>query len=216
MEKVKIVVDKRERSSNVIRYLKELAEVIEKNLILGDYVISERVVVERKSIRDFLQSIIDHRIFKQLDALVETYEKPVLILEGNPEFLFLERGIHANAIRGFFSSLALDYSVPVLWTQNSKETAFQIYWLAKREQIENKREIQIRVKQKFFSDTQLQEYIVAGLPNVSNVLSRRLLKRFKTIKNIFTASPERLMEIEGMGKKKAKKIWEIINKEYLG
>ncbi|RLJ08820.1 MAG: hypothetical protein DRP16_00530 [Candidatus Aenigmatarchaeota archaeon] len=214
MEKVIIFADKRENSSQVVRHLKELAEVKEKKLELADYIVSDRVAVERKTIRDFLQSIIDHRLFKQADSLISAYERPVLILEGNPELLFLERNMHSNTIRGVFSSLALDYSLPTLWTQNSKETALQIYWLAKREQIENKREIQIRAKQKTLTESGLQEYIVAGLPSVSNVLSQRLLKKFKTVRKIFTAKPEKLMKVDGVGRKKAERIWEILNKRY--
>ena len=214
MERPVVIVDKREKTSQVIHYLRELAEVQEKNLSLADYIISDRVAIERKTIRDFLQSIIDQRIFKQLESLRDSYENPVLILEGNPELLFLERDIHENAIRGVFSSLVLDYSIPILWTRNSKDTAHQIYWLAKREQLKEKREVQIRPKPRILSDSQLQEYIVSGLPNVSTVLSRRLLKKFGTVRDVFTAEPEKLMEVEGMGRKKAERIWKIINMEY--
>ena len=55
-----------------------------KNLEVGDYVISDRVAIERKTAQDFVASIIDpeRNLFRQLTDLSRTYERPVLILEG--------------------------------------------------------------------------------------------------------------------------------------
>src|SRR4030043_95779 len=90
-EKVVILADHREIASNVTRHLRQHdAEIREIQLKTGDYIVSERVAVERKAIPDFLQSIIDQRLFKQMEELACSYEKPVLILEGNPEAMFLK------------------------------------------------------------------------------------------------------------------------------
>jgi len=214
-DRITILADSREMSSRVVSYLKEYdAHVIKKCLDVGDYVVSEHVGIERKTIQDFLQSVINQRLFKQMENLTNTFEKPVLIIEGDPEKLFLERNMHPNTIRGVLSSIVIDYRIPILWTPNQRETASQIYWMAKREQTKAKKEIQIRANKKCYTTSELQEFIVAGLPNVSTVLSRRLLKEFKTIRKIFTASPEKLMKVPGLGKKKARLIWDILNKEY--
>ena len=214
-EKVVILADQREIASNVTRHLKQHeAEIRETQLKVGDYIVSERVAVERKSVPDFLQSIIDQRLFKQMEELADSYEKPVLILEGNPELLFLERNMHANTVRGVLSSIAIDYRIPIIWTHNSKETAAQIYWMAYREQVKEKKEMQIRCNKKNHSLAHYQEFLVAGLPNISNVLSRRLLKHFGTVRDVYDATPEELMKVEGIGKEKAKRIWELINVGY--
>jgi Fanconi anemia group M protein len=55
---------------------------------------------------------------------------------------------------------------------------------------------------------------MAGLPNVSTKLSRSLLKEFKTPRKVFSANHERLMKVDGIGKEKARRIWELLNKEY--
>jgi len=214
-EKVVILADHREIASNVTRHLRQHdAEIREIQLKTGDYRISERVAVERKAIPDFLQSIIDQRLFKQMEELACSYEKPVLILEGNPEGMFLERNMHANTVRGVLSSIAIDYRIPIIWTHNSKETAAQIYWMAYREQVQESRGLQIRCSKKVSSLPQQQEFLVAGLPNVSNVLSKRLLGHFGTVRDVYDATPEELMKVEGIGKEKAKKIWDLINAGY--
>ena len=214
-EKVVILADHREIASNVTRHLKSHdAEIRETQLKVGDYIVSERVAVERKAIPDFLQSIIDQRLFRQMEQLIDSYERPVLILEGNPEMLFLERNMHANTVRGVLSSIAIDYRIPIIWTHNSKETASQIYWMAYREQVGESKGLQIRCNKRNHTISHSQEFLVAGLPNISNVLSKRLLEHFGTVRDVYDATPEELMKVEGIGKEKAKKIWDLINAGY--
>ncbi len=214
-EKVTVLADSRERNSPVVRHLEDSGiRVRSKQLKVGDYIASDRVGIERKQIPDFLQSITNQRIFKQLASLAESYEKPLLILEGNPELLFSENNMHPNSIRGALASLSLDYAVPILWTPDSRGTADQIQRIAYREQVKKNRELQIRVKQKSPDFARQQEFIVAGLPHISNKLSKRLLMEFKTVRRMFSSKKERFMKVDGLGEKKAKKIWELLNKEY--
>ncbi|MHA1597018.1 MAG: helicase-related protein, partial [Candidatus Asgardarchaeia archaeon] len=57
--KFSIIVDSREMKSSVVRELSLLGVEVEvRPLDVGDYVISEKVVVERKTTRDFLDSIV--------------------------------------------------------------------------------------------------------------------------------------------------------------
>lgn len=210
-----VLVDFRELNSNVVRYLKEFDVTLrEESLEIGDYIVSDRIAIERKTIQDFLQSIIDKRIFIQLERLLDSYDKPVIFLEGNQDMLFFTRDIHPNAIRGALVSIAIDFGIPIIWTGNPKQTAEMIYWMAKREQEGSKRGLQIRCSKKPVSLRERQEFLIAGLPNISNRLSKRLLEYFKTPKNVFNADIEELKRVEKIGEKKAKMIWDVINKEY--
>jgi len=213
--KVRIVVDHRESKNHVFRNLREFdVSLVRKQLKTGDYVCSDRVCVERKTIPDFIQSIIDQRIFKQASEISECFEKPLMILEGNPDLLFLERNVHPNTIRGALASLAIDQKIPIIWTRNAKETANQIYWIAYREQVKEKRSLAIRCPRKLRSVSDRQEFLIAGLPHINTKLSKNLLKKFKTPKKVFSAKPEKLIRVEGIGKEKAKRIWELLNKKY--
>ena len=53
-------------------------------LEIGDYIVSDRLAVERKRTDDFACSLIDGKrnLFAQLSDLARVYEKPVLIIEG--------------------------------------------------------------------------------------------------------------------------------------
>ncbi len=212
-EKLVIYTDHRENS--LIQKLKNRnVEVREKQLKVGDYIISDRVGIERKTVKDFLQSMIDGRLFRQMSELSESFERPVLIIEGDD--LYTKRNIHPNAIRGALTSITIDFRIPILWTKNVEETATMLTALARREQLDEKREIQIRCAKRPKKLSEMQEYIIAGFPNVNSKLSRRILKEFKTIKNFVNAGETELQKIEKLGKEKANGIKTITNAEYIG
>ncbi len=214
-EKVLVYADCRETPSQVNNYIEELgALVCLKQLKVGDYIASDRVGIERKTIPDFLGSIMNQRLFKQLGELADNFENPVLILEGNPELLWHESGMHPNAIRGALASITVDHRVPIIWTRNSRETAAQIHWIAYREQRKLGKEVSIRGEKRVMDRARHQEFIVAGLPHINSKLSRRLLERFGSVRKVFMAKTERLMKVEKIGEKKARTIWELINSDY--
>jgi Fanconi anemia group M protein len=213
--KVRIVVDHREANNHVFAHLKGFdAELECEQLKTGDYICSDRVAIERKTASDFVQSIIDRRVFRQASEIAECFEKPLLIIEGDPERLFAERNVHPNAIRGALASLAIDYKIPIIWTRDAQETASQIYWIAYREQEKGGRAPSIRCPAGSRTPRDMQEFLVAGLPGVNTKLGRNLLKKFKTPRRVFSASQGKLMKVEGVGEKKAMKIWELLNTEH--
>lgn len=214
-DRVLILADHRELKSGVVDHLKKHdCEVRARQLEVADYILSDRVGVERKSVPDFLASIFNQRMFKQLKSLSDSYKRPVLVIEGNPELLFLEREVNPNTVRGVLSSIAVDYAVPIIWTLDTRETAAQIHWMAKREQENKKRELQIRAKKKSNHISQDQEFLVSGLPGISNVRARKLLSHFKTPSRVFRASETELQKLEGFGEKYAKKIRKVLDEKY--
>jgi Fanconi anemia group M protein len=115
---------------------------------------------------------------------------------------------------GALASILVDYSLPVVWTRSPAETALLLTSLARREQIEEGRKPRVRAEPKPESATALQEYMVASLPNVDAVRSRRLLERFGTVERVFTAKKEELSEIEGIGKTISERIRQILTRQY--
>jgi DNA excision repair protein ERCC-4 len=80
----RIVVDERERRSGIPDLLRQAGAIIDfAQLKVGDYVVSPKTAIERKTIQDLLNSIYDGRLFVQCSQLNEHYAKPVLIIEGN-------------------------------------------------------------------------------------------------------------------------------------
>jgi len=213
-KKIKIIADHREVPSGIIEELRGLgADVKACQLIVGDFILSDRVAVERKSTGDFLQSIVDRRLLQQLKVLRETFERPLLILEGKN--LFHRRAIHPNAIRGALAAIVVDLGVPILSTKDEKETAQLLLAIAKREQMAENREVAIRGEPKGLTLPENQRYIVEGFPGVSAVLAKRLLEHFGTVERVMCASEDELKEVHGIGKEKASRIRKVLTATYL-
>lgn len=213
-KQVKIVVDHREYRSNVVRNLAVKETFVEpQQLDVGDYVLSSRIGVERKNVDDFLASLIEGKLFKQMAQLRDAYSRPVLILEG--ENLLTKRNISHNAIFGSLASISVDFGIPVLMTKDSSETADLLKVIAQREQREDKKAVIVRGEKTQMSLRERQQFIIEGLPNVSAVIAKRLLGHFGSIKDIANATEEELLEVKGVGKNIASDIIKLLNANYL-
>jgi len=213
-EKIKVVVDHREFSSKVVRNLTANGVLVEpQQLHVGDYVLSSRIGVERKSVDDFLGSLIEGKLFRQISNLRDEYSRPVLILEG--ENLLAKRNISHNAIFGSLSSINVDFGVPVITTKDASETADLLKVMAKREQRDDKKTFAIREEKTPMSLREQQQFVIEGFPNISSVIAKRLLDHFGSIRDIVNASEDELMEVKGVGKNISSEILEILNARYL-
>ncbi len=168
--------------------------------------------MERKSASDFVTSIIDGRLFSQAQEIRENFKKPIMVIEGGD--LYAQRNVHPNAIRGAIASIAVDFEIPLVYTENTEDTAEFIVTLAKREQKEKNRFVRLRGDKKTLTDRQEQIMIAESLPGVGPKLARDLLKHFKTIKKLVNASKQQLKEVEGIGDKKALNILKVIKREF--
>lgn len=214
MEKLPIIyADIREGNSRILNILRDRCDLREKQLAVADYLLSKRVAVERKTSSDFLSSLVDGRLFKQLNEMKQNFKLPLLILEGDGLFNG-ERKIHPNAIRGAIASISLDYGIPIIRTENNLETAEMLLSIAKREQIDRKKNIAVRGMKKAKSMNHRQEYLLAGLPQINTQTARKLLKHFGTLEKVFTATEEELTKVEGIGPKTAGMIRLVLTKGY--
>jgi Fanconi anemia group M protein len=128
--------------------------------------------------------------------------------------LYSKRNIHPNAVRGALVSIAIDFGMPILFTEDERETASMIAAIVKREHEERGKEIQIRGEKRVVSLKEQQEYIVAGLPDVNITIAKRLLNEFKTVQRIFNAGEEELEKVRGIGKKIAQEIKKVVTSRY--
>ena len=210
--KIKVICDSRERNSVVIKELMNKdVELGFERLDIGDYICSDRIVVERKTGDDFIKSILDKRLFVQTKVLVESCAKPVMILEG--DFNLFSSSLHPHALAGALTSLATDFRLPIIHTQNQKETAEILFALARREQEERKRSISIGKRKGIGLKSQLEEAI-ASLPHVDHKIASRMLKHFGSVKEIMNAKLEDFFEVRGVGEKIASDIVDFIYTNY--
>ena len=214
-EKIKVIADVREKYSGVVTALYDEGALIElKALAIGDFLCSSRVAVEVKRAADFVNSIVDGRLLQQLKGLKENFERPVLIIEGSQEHdLYSIRNVHPNAIRGMLATIAVSYGLPILYSKNPKDTAGLIMAIAKREKEASAPEPALH-SQKPATLAQKQEYVIASLPGIELKLSRSLLQKLGSVKDVINATEEQLQKVELIGPKKAAEIKRVIESEY--
>ncbi|MFX1558344.1 MAG: ERCC4 domain-containing protein, partial [Promethearchaeota archaeon] len=211
-DKIKIFCDTRETSSPVVRILSLMGVKLKLvQLEVGDYVISERVGIERKSAQDFNDSIKDGRLFDELFNLTRNFERSILILEGDP---FSNTNVNENALYGAITSIILNLGITIYKTNDAKETATFLLQLAKKEYSESKGETKLRFEKKPIETSRLLEYIIAGIPGVNALRAKNLLKNLKTLNEIFNADISDLMQVENIGKKIAQEIYKISRYKY--
>ena len=191
--KIKIIIDNREKQSLVASQLANLGFQIEfQQLKVGDYLVND-VAVERKTINDLKSSIINKRIIQQLQELKQ-YPKNILIVEGISNEDIYSGIIHENALRGFLLSVALEFQVPLIFTQNEEDTARYLSVLAKKSP---KKDFSLRATKLFKSKEERLQFILEGFPNIGPVTAKKLISQFKTLRSIINASEEELKPILG-------------------
>lgn len=207
--KEKVIMDYREKNSLVFSHLKNLGLDVEvKELKVGDYVI-KNVVIERKTISDFISSIINGRLLKQIEELKQ-FENKLLIIEGISEqeiYTDDDSGMNANAIRGFLLSIVLKHKIPLIFTQSAEDTAKFISVISKKKA----KEIPLNAKKKTLNKKEQLQFIIEGFPGIGPKKSKELLKKFGTVQNVINAPIEDLKKILG---KKAETIIDIISRKY--
>lgn len=208
--KEKITIDYRERNSLVASHLVKIGFEIEfKELKIGDYIVKD-TIIERKTVQDFLNSMINHHLANQIEELKQ-YENKLLIIEGiSEQDIYTEnsRGINANAVRGFILSILLKHKIPIVFSKNSEDTAKFINVLSKKGE-DNK--INLNAKKKTLDKKEQLQFIIESFPGIGPKKAKKLLEKFGTIQNIILSSTEDLKEILGI---QAESIKEIIERKY--
>lgn len=209
-EKKKIIADYREKNSMVIAELISLGiDVDFKELKIGDYLAGE-IIIERKTVSDFISSMINKRLLGQLENLKQ-YPNPLLIIEGIDEHeLYNDEngtGVNANAIRGFLLSIALKHKIPIILTKNSEDTAKYLSVILNKKE----KETSFNAKKKSRNQKEQLQFILEGFPGIGPKTAKKLLQKFKTIKDIINADENELKKCIG---KKADALIKLISEEY--
>ncbi|KOX97751.1 DEAD/DEAH box helicase [Halorubrum tropicale] len=213
---VEVVVDQRELDSSIAKDLSTRDGLVTRleTLAVGDYVLSDRVAVERKSAADFVDSMLDadRSMFEQVGELSQAYARPVMVVEGTN--LYGQRDIDPNAIRGALASLAVDFDVSVLRTEDEADTTELLATIAGREQETRDREVSVHGEKTTKTRAEQQEYVVSSIADIGPVTARSLLEHFGTVEAVMTAREADLLEVDGVGQVTAERIREVVGSEY--
>lgn len=215
MKRVRIVADEREKPSGVPDVLDELGFRVEfAQLQTADYILSHRTAIERKSLRDFVSSIYDARIFKQCAELSSKFPRPILLIEGN---IAEEERIKENPANfyGALASLITAYGIFTIFTDSHLNSALAIKFLMEHLADERAKGPLITKAMKTNDPSLEQLYFVSALPGIGMKLARRLLENFKTPSAVINASIPELAKVPGVGRAKAAKVRKVLDEKFV-
>lgn len=205
-----IIADDRELRSGVVERLQTMegVSVVVGRLGVGDYVVDERVVFERKTIPDFALSVVDGRLFRQACRLASSRYQPVIVLEGAASD-WNATGMRREAIQGAIITLTVLLNIPLLRSLDAAETARLIRYTG--EQIERSTESAVaRPGYRPKGKRKRQLFILQGLPGIGPARAERLLDEFSTVEGVMKADAESLARVKGVGPKTAEAIRQVV------
>ena len=175
------------------------------------YILSKRLVIERRTGNSFLRGIMDKSLFTSAIYLREHFEVAILLIEGEVNYAYT--AFNPQAVRGALASMMLLYGISVLSTPTTEETVALIMMMASQEQV-GIPEISLIPKRKATDLADMQRRIVEMLPGCGMVMARDLLHHFGSVKRIVNATEKELRGVRGIGARKATEMFNVLRAEY--
>tara|TARA_R110000744_G_scaffold145082_3_gene257281 strand:- start:420 stop:1103 length:684 start_codon:yes stop_codon:yes gene_type:complete len=219
----KLIIDSRE-NSDLYRAVK--SEAIKLNLMtekqwleVGDYVFQD-VCFEAKSTIDFLQSIINKRLWNQLDNMDRHYEHCFLIIHGSlheamnyPKYVNVNmtEQLITNKFYGAIGKISLDTDVKIFWVEGPRKAAKIMTTICKMRPIE-RNVIKPSLLKRITTDD-LRINLLGTIKGVSEMKAQQLIDEFGSLMEIGEADIKDITKIDGIGTKTAERIVDVLNSE---
>jgi len=211
MDHIQVIADDRERQSNILSILEKRNDIsiTVERLTTGDYLIDNWLLIERKQIRDLIESLISGRLFSQASRLATSGFKSAILIEGNASDI-VDYKVHRHSILGALVTLTIVFGISVLRAANSRESVALMVFAARQKTRQFKTELaRYGRRPKTIKGRQL--YILQGLPGIGPTMAKRLLAHFGSVKGVLSADVESLCGVDGIGQHKATQIVEVLS-----
>jgi len=208
-QRYRLVVDHSERSAPLLDLARQsnVFDVEMTRLEAGDYLVEGGVLVERKTYADFAASVADGRLFPPAARLARSPHRPVVLIEGSPTSAMPD--VHPNALKGASISLAVMWRLPVLHSSDPQDS-LQILRSLANQADRSAQNVLRRYDRKPKRLASRRLYMLQGLPGVGPALAYRLLLQLGSVERVMTADEATLMQVRGLGAKKASRIRELV------
>ena len=219
----KLIIDSRE-NSELFGFVEFEAHRLmisteKKWLEIGDYVYAD-MCFEAKSSVDFIQSVINKRLWNQIDNMDRHFEHYFVVIHGSlHEAMNYQKFTNVNMpprmikskFYGAIGKILLDTDCQVLWLENSKKAAEIMIALCKMRHI-NRKIISPTLLKRITTDD-LRTDMLCSIKGVSESKAKLLIKEFGSIMEIGDSTVEELSRIEGIGPTIAERIINVLNTE---
>jgi len=212
-----LYIDDRE-PLEMIRALENMNLDIEvRRLESGDYVFGS-VGIERKTLSDLLSSLNQwgslgyRRYWDQLKVLKDTYENPILLVEG--DLHSLPRLADKKRINGALMVTILSWKIPILQTLSMSDSAWRIGELYLKEGAGKKGRAPPPAVKKALNPEDIRRNMLCCIQGISPRIAEEILKRysFQDLANGCKVMFQLLSkEIRGLSAKKASILYQVFH-----
>ena len=217
-------------------------------LEVADLIMPSGYAVERKTVKDFCQSLFGTRegrlrLMEQIEALIRTYEHPVLLIEGGlavrPDpirkaiYVQIRRNrvgkrlwnvleeeikIHPNQYEGAINEIQ-NRGIEVIKSYDAYHGSLILLGMFnKAKEIAKKRKSTrypiVRSKPKLKTIRDRQLFFLSGLPGISISRAQKILKTYKTPYNAVLKVRRWDIDVEGIGTKTLDQVLKVLFAEY--
>ena len=132
MQETFIFIDYRENKSGIPEKLDSLGTKIKQStLTVGDYLINNHILIERKSATDFIKSLVSNRLWDQYSRLRNSRFRTLIIIEGD-EFKTTYQ-VDYNGVQGALIAVAISWQLPILFSKGHEHTCKILTMIQSRE-----------------------------------------------------------------------------------
>lgn len=171
-------------------------------LYAGDYIVND-LLIERKSLIDFYNSVVSNRLWRQLDRMKNLDEfQSCLAITGD---LFGNVGHNGSSfIINAFKTVIQFYKIPIVQFTDIDEFV-NFLNICDREEKE---------KGDLYKEQNIDDRKIISIAMIDGMdlrISQNLLDYFSTIKNIAMAGKKKLKKVKDVGPKLASNIFDFFN-----
>jgi Fanconi anemia group M protein len=222
---MRIIIDWREKDK-IASIIKEFHPVERMQLKLGDILVMSKdgaCLVERKTPKDLFQSIRTNRLWDQLLRFMKAksmlgfpIKRKLLLIDGSFSEYEGNGSRVWKSLMGAIQEIIWVYQIPVVFAENDSALEAFLKTLIDREEKQKNESLpkarwyrkpipkELPIKDR-------KQYIVASLPFIGEKLASSLMERFRTIDALVNASQKNLEKVEGIGKRRANLIYQILH-----
>jgi len=224
-----LYIDDREKSNFTIMVEEKTSKMgiltERKRLKVGDYVIGDSCF-EIKSSQDFLQSVLNQRIWNQIDNMDRNYQKNFVVIHGTvleavDKFMTHSSGGNSNyraksvwlkqKFMGAVGRIRLDYDVDVIWKDSEANVIDELVTIIKM--VPNNRVVIEPTIIKKISTEDIRVDMLCLLKGLTRPNARLLLDNFGSIMEIGENEIADILKTKGVGKVTAERLLNILNSE---
>ena len=179
-----------------------------------DYIISNRMAVERKQWSEFSNGANREKLTERIQVLKELYDRPILIVEKDrvkPGEEKHPRPLHWSKYVDKTVALLLKSSVKVLYTDNQKETATLLSDLC---QLEMRKGMGISAKVDLNTDKQNKVKFFSSLPKLSYIHALNLAYGFKSVSEFMKSSVQEIQTKGQMSENRAVDVYKFLRRQF--